>query len=378
MLVTSNTSNIGTMAFTHESPHETLWRPLGGPGRNEELLEYIKKRMPNKFKLYPDIKCMLKKQIEPYEKRIRRMEVYDDDVWVLTYPRCGTTWCQEMCWLIMNNLDYKGAEKFIFDRSPFLEFDTFMHDYYFLLDDFLLDDLLLDDDLINKMAKVLSVTDALTHTENLPRPRIIKSHLPLALLPSQLLEKKPKIICVLREPKDVAVSYYHYFPPTEGSCTTEEFFEAFLEGRMLYGSFWHFSAPLWKMRNDPNVLVLTYEEMKKDLESVVRRTAKFLGKTISEEDMPGLLDHLSFNKMKTNDAFNMKNAHQEVVQHFVLEVLAQSGVALQLTQPSSDHGLTRKGEVGDHKNVMSPEMIKKFNETHSKMKRDLGMNDFPY
>ena len=32
------------------------------------------------------------------------------DVWVMTPPKCGTTWTQEMVWLLANDLDYEGAK----------------------------------------------------------------------------------------------------------------------------------------------------------------------------------------------------------------------------------------------------------------------------
>lgn len=43
---------------------------------------------------------------------------------------------------------------------------------------------------------------------NLPSPRYIKSHFPLSLLPG-ILDVGCKIIYVARNPKDVAVSWYH-------------------------------------------------------------------------------------------------------------------------------------------------------------------------
>ena len=53
-----------------------------------------------------------------------------------------------------------------------------------------------------------------THTllERMSRtsPRLIKTHLPPALLPRALREaSRPKVVYVARNPKDVAVSYYH-------------------------------------------------------------------------------------------------------------------------------------------------------------------------
>ena len=44
--------------------------------------------------------------------------------------------------------------------------------------------------------------------------------------------------------------------------------------------------------------------MKKDLPAVIRRTASFLDKNITEPDVQKLADHLNFNNMKNNKAVN--------------------------------------------------------------------------
>ena len=65
---------------------------------------------------------MIQKFMDQCAERIKKMEVYEDDVWVVTFPKCGTTWTQEMVWLINNDLDYKKAlEVNLNDRFPFLE-----------------------------------------------------------------------------------------------------------------------------------------------------------------------------------------------------------------------------------------------------------------
>ena len=33
----------------------------------------------------------------------------------------GTTWAQEMIWLLLNELDYEKAKELLHKRSPFLE-----------------------------------------------------------------------------------------------------------------------------------------------------------------------------------------------------------------------------------------------------------------
>lgn len=46
----------------------------------------------------------------------------EDDIWIATYPRSGTTWTQELVWMIANDLDYEAAQRdFLTKRSPFFE-----------------------------------------------------------------------------------------------------------------------------------------------------------------------------------------------------------------------------------------------------------------
>lgn len=66
---------------------------------------------------------------------------------------------------------------------------------------------------------------------NLPRPRFIKSHLPLAFLPRGLWTAKPKIVYVAREAKDAAVSFYHhYYNLYQYHGGKEDFLDLFLQG----------------------------------------------------------------------------------------------------------------------------------------------------
>lgn len=51
--------------------------------------------------------------------------------------------------------------------------------------------------------------DAYEALANMPSPRVIKTHLPLSLLPPSISEVGAKVIYVARNPKDVVVSYHH-------------------------------------------------------------------------------------------------------------------------------------------------------------------------
>lgn len=65
---------------------------------------------------------MTEKFANDYMDRIKEMEVYEDDVWVVTWMKSGTTWSQEMIWLINNDLDYKKAREVpLLKRYDFIE-----------------------------------------------------------------------------------------------------------------------------------------------------------------------------------------------------------------------------------------------------------------
>lgn len=44
------------------------------------------------------------------------------DVWITTFPRSGTTWTQELVWLLSNKLNYEAAlASPLMQRFPFFE-----------------------------------------------------------------------------------------------------------------------------------------------------------------------------------------------------------------------------------------------------------------
>ena len=52
---------------------------------------------------------------------VYNMKVREDDVWVVTYPKCGTTWTQEILWNIVNGVQVERIKEPLFDRSPFID-----------------------------------------------------------------------------------------------------------------------------------------------------------------------------------------------------------------------------------------------------------------
>lgn len=101
--------------FTVEEINSDLIKNL----ENSRTYGFVKVRStknPSQFCVIP------RKMVDQYLERIQKMEVYEDDVWIVSFPKCGTTWTQEMLWMLNNNLDYKKAEKVKqHDRFPFIE-----------------------------------------------------------------------------------------------------------------------------------------------------------------------------------------------------------------------------------------------------------------
>ncbi|KAF2892848.1 hypothetical protein ILUMI_13327 [Ignelater luminosus] len=269
-----------------------------------------------------------------YAERIKNFEVKNDDVWVASYPKTGTTWTQEMVWMIANNVDFKAGEEPLHTRFPFMELSS-------LFD---------QKKLFHAMNADLSEQEADSYelAKNMKSPRFIKTHLPFFLLPDQIKNgsKTPKIIYVSRNPKDACVSYYHHGRLLEGwRIDLESFAKVYMADKVAYGSIWKHIFGYWEKRNSLNILFIKYEEMKANLPAVIKRAAKFLEKQLTEEQIKLLTQHLSFESMKNNKAVNIED---------FVDKLKKSNF------PMEDGAFIRSGIVGKYKEELSPETIKRF------------------
>ena len=77
---------------------------------------------PSGYYRYQPFNQILPKAYLNQIQEIRDFKVRDDDIWICSLPKAGTTWTQETVWCIMNNLDFKKARETILDeRVPYLE-----------------------------------------------------------------------------------------------------------------------------------------------------------------------------------------------------------------------------------------------------------------
>lgn len=247
------------------------------------LVSAIPTNLPSIAAKWKVEKCILYSKYAQYADDLYNFKVRPDDIWVISFPKTGTTWTQEMVWMLYNNLDYKtSSSMFIEDKFTFLERGIIF-------------------DKENNLTEV-SFIDALNR---MPSPRFLKSHLPAQLLPKELWLVKPRIVYVTRNPKDTAISFYHHLRNIRNwKVDFRDFLDKFLSNKILFQPFHTHVLNFWSMRNEENILFLTYEKMKDDLKNVLDRTSKFLGKSYSDDELTDLEQHLSVASMQQHPSTN--------------------------------------------------------------------------
>lgn len=259
--------------------------------------------------------------------QIRDLEINDSDVFVVTYPKSGTIWCQQILLLLKS----KGSPDSIYTK------DTFSNS-----------DLMPWIEINGQVQKFI--------TEESPRYRV--THLPYHLMPKDICQGKGKVIYVSRNPKDVLVSFYHFHNMTlllETPKSFEEFFEKFMEGDVIAGRWFDHIKSWFPHKDDPNMLFISYEKMIQDLESVIRSIIDFLGVDLTQDQLNDVVKHSTFKNMK-----QIPQASYEQVPGNVFDT-------------RKGHFM-RKGTIGDWKNHFTVAQNELFDEVFEKEMMDFPMS----
>lgn len=207
----------------------------------------------------------------------------DDDIIVATYGKSGTTWVQQ----ILGQLLFDGAEDLpVADMSPWMDLR------------------------VPPKEIKLPAVEAQTHR------RFLKTHLPVDAL---VFSPKARYIYVARDGRDVVWSLYNHHvsaneawysaindtpglvgPPIGRPAEDPvAYFREWLEkdGFPLW-SFWHHLRSWWKIRDLPNVMLLHYNDLKRDLPGAIRRIADYLDIPIREDSWPTIVAHCDFEYMR--------------------------------------------------------------------------------
>jgi len=188
-----------------------------------------------------------------------------DDIFICSYPKSGTTLLQMILFQLTTDGDVERIPH-ILAVSPWFEAEPWL--------------------------------DLRDYLAAFPSPRILKSHLHRRGLP-----RAGKLIYVVRDVRDVALSAYHHSALVSGrEIQLDPFMDQFLRGHPMFGGGTWAShvRSWWPHRNDPNVLFLRYDEMLADLAGTVRRVAAFCGLPVPEAEMPRILERCGIAYMKAH------------------------------------------------------------------------------
>lgn len=198
---------------------------------------------------------------------LRASRLRQSDTFIATYPKSGT----HLCAYIVKLLAEK-REKIAFDAMavPFYE-----------------------------MRSQASI-------DNIPADtvRIMKTHLPLELIPAAEDSSKPnKIIVCLRDPKDACISYYKFTQSLEMltgpvELTFDEWVDVWLGGNADYGEWCDWVKPYWANRHCANYFFVTYEGILADPCKEISRLAQFLGYTLDQAEVDEIREKIKFDNMK--------------------------------------------------------------------------------
>ncbi|XP_010609711.1 sulfotransferase 6B1 [Fukomys damarensis] len=220
-------------------------------------------------------------------------EARSDDMVLASYPKCGSNWILH----IVSELIFTVSRK----RYEYPEFP------------------------------VLECGDSRKYErmKQFPSPRILTTHLHYDKLPRSILKNKAKVLVIFRNPKDTAVSFFHFHndvPDIPSYASWNEFFKQFMKGQVSWGSYFDFAINWNKHLDDENVKLILYEDLKENLDTGIKEIAEFLKFSLTGEQIQTISAQSTFQAMREKS---------------------------QKTHGPVGPFLFRKGEVGDWKNLFS-------------------------
>ncbi len=190
----------------------------------------------------------------------RNLDVFPDDTFLVSYPKSGNTWTR----FLVANLIYP-------ERHP--DFSN-------------INELIPDPEALSKR-----------HLNQLPRPRILKSH--------QYFDPRyQKVLCIVRDPRDVVLAEYHFqikCRQINEGYPLSDFVERFLANQTghRYGT-WFDNVGSWFFirRNHPGFLLVRYESLQSDTMGEMDKIARFFGSAADAKALNFAIEQSSADRMR--------------------------------------------------------------------------------
>tara|TARA_R110001606_G_scaffold105301_2_gene229335 strand:- start:436 stop:1341 length:906 start_codon:yes stop_codon:yes gene_type:complete len=209
----------------------------------------------------------------------------DDDIIIATYGKAGTSWTQQMIGQMMFGGDPELA---VAEMSPWLDLRV-----------------------PPKQVKLPEV-EAQTHR------RFMKTHLPVDAL---VFSPQAKYIYIGRDGRDVVWSLYNHHanandlwydalnntpgrvgPPIERPPEDiHQYWQDWMDkDGFPFWSFWENVRSWWAIRDLPNVMMIHFTDLKRDMPGEMRKIAAFLDIEIDETRWDTIVEYCTFDWMKAN------------------------------------------------------------------------------
>ncbi len=206
-----------------------------------------------------------------YGSNGRNLDVYPDDRFLVGYPKSGNTWLDFMVACLLAQ-DVEDVD--------FFTIENYVADIYF-----------------NNARKLR----ALSH------PRCLKSHEPYD-------DRYEKVVYIVRDPRDVAVSYYYHHLKL-GMWSEQEglglFVRKFVDGNLDGFGSWgdHVRGWLEKRDGDPDFLLVRYEELKRDTVRALQIIARHVGVDAIPDRLVSAVSWASVENMQKLESRAVERGH---------------------------------------------------------------------
>lgn len=249
-----------------------------------------------------------------------RRSIRPSDVFIVTFPKSGTNWVGFLLALVAA------------DRATGSKTDITLEE---------------SSDWVQGVNEEHFGGRPLPEDPRLGEPRVFKIHAPYDPV-------FPRVIYVVRDPRDVMVSYYYH--NRRKKLEFEIAIDEYVARNDTWPCDWGDHVAGWLSRaGGDDVLFIRYEDLKEDTLASFRRIVDFCGLVLSDEQLNDYIERSSFDRMRKAE-----------------EAARQLEAAAGVSEARDDIRFMRRGVVGDWETELSAESVRLIEERYGGLMASLG------